>query len=477
MSVLLKITITIPVVALIVLVAKKLLAGTVPLKWCYSIALITIVLMGIGCSADALPAMENEIVGYSAETLFKYKTKYVGDAPKVGAIAGHLPFSQYKRGISLQTETEPYGLTVNYVLTPDEFSTIMSTGNKEILQNAAIIFCLVDNVGTIQLRFDDGSSIHTYAFDREGLGKAFGHDFREYSSSIEVFKDEFLPLLSGFGPEDAGDYNTPVSIDKIAFKVEANLEVITSSPKGVSNPWPYMETHPTECEEILKMGDAALDYMLSQFATGRAQGLKAHVMMSLCKDILGDRNNVAEGTYSSPMEWYLKLEPYTARKLLEFSPRTKDEIENLVYSAALNRHKSNKASMVVVAPRIFGTHKSGNTLMIFATVYYSGFNLYGNILSQEEAAVVPSAIIYSKNSDGTYTLVDYVNAKDGSYWRKSIEEFCAPRSDIARAILKHYGNYSDLEDLMKMNTMECLKQNNLTGIFLKSHTGELIPLT
>ncbi|MEW6171778.1 MAG: M56 family metallopeptidase [Bacillota bacterium] len=263
----------------------------------------------------------------------------------------------------------------------------------------------------------------------------------------------------------------------IAAEVEKHLQIIMSSPKEDSNPLSYIEHHQNEYHTILKMGDNALNYMLSQFAEGKADGLKAHIMMSLCKDILGDRNNVTEGGYSSPMEWYQKLTPYTAVKLSEFKPQTEDEIEQLVYSAALKKYSSNTSSLDVVAPHIFDTYEKGNTLKIFATVYYSSFNLYGSSLSQGSGGVVPAAIVYTKNSNGTYTFKEYIEAKDGAYFQKSIEEFCAPKADVAKAIMKHYGNYSDLMELMKKNVIECLKQNNLTGISLKNHNGEITPLT
>jgi len=456
-----------------------------------AIAALTAVVVGALCLTNALDSTPKEVNGYNAATLYKYKTKYVGDASKVGGLTSNLPYTQYKNGISLQTQAEPYGITVNYILMPDDFSQIVSDGNTKVIQNAAVIFCLVDNVSIIRFKFDDGSSIHTYAFDRKGLSDAFDHDFREYSASLAKFKDEFLPLLSGFDRDTASSYDTPVSIDKnmelyvwrnkkvtgsndvyytllpgtntkktnemiynlkdattdlnaineklkeyegdthlsirhdisftkeemlkmdekiefpgvsrsigafgepeesdIAAKVEKNLEIIMSSPKEDSNPWSYIEHHQNEYHTILKMGDNALNYMLSQFAEGKADGLKAHIMMSLCKDILGDRNNVAEGSYSSPMEWYQKLALYTAAKLSEFKPQTEDEIEKLVYSAALKKYRSDTASLDVVAPHIFDTYEKGNTLKIFATVYYSSFNLYGSSLSQGSAGVVPAA--------------------------------------------------------------------------------------
>ena len=66
---------------------------------------------------------------------------------------------------------------------------------------------------------------------------------------------------------------------------------------------------------------------------------------------------------------------------------------------------------------------------------------------------------------------------DGSYFAKSIEEFCHPRKDIARAMLRHYGNYEDLFVLMRENIIYYLETNGLNGINLKQNDGKIVPLT
>ena len=102
-------------------------------------------------------------------------------------------------------------------------------------------------------------------------------------------------------------------------KVEELLQVIMSSPKTSSNPDDYINAHQDEYETILKMGDEALEYMLSLFEKGEGTGLKGHIMMSLCIDLLGDKNNVAAGSYTSPEEWYSKLSPMMPLNCLHLS--------------------------------------------------------------------------------------------------------------------------------------------------------------
>jgi hypothetical protein len=46
--------------------------------------------------------------------------------------------------------------------------------------------------------------------------------------------------------------------------------------------------------------------MLFQFNNGNAEGLRGQIMMQLCKELLGVRNNVTDKTLT-PQEWYNAL--------------------------------------------------------------------------------------------------------------------------------------------------------------------------
>jgi hypothetical protein len=56
-----------------------------------------------------------------------------------------------------------------------------------------------------------------------------------------------------------------------------------------------------------------------------------------------------------------------------------------------------------------------------ATVYYSGYKLYDKTLTGEGGGIVPAAIVYTKNKDGSYTFKKYIEAKDGSYFKTTIQ--------------------------------------------------------
>lgn len=446
-------------------------------KVIWSIAIVVIVaLITATCLTNPVAKSYTKINKSNVEKLYEYKTQYVGAAYKVGNLTDYLNYSQYKKGFSLQTESEPYGITINYNIKPGILSQNgVIKVNNSMLENAAIIFCLVNNVDTVTFNFDEEGKVYSFQFKRELFKNVFSRDIREYSSSLKTFKEQFIPMLE---KQDWSKIKVPIDFS-IGDKVEKNLNIIMSSPKSSSNPSDYIKAHEKEYENILKMGDEALQYMLSLFQQGKAKGLKSHIMMELCIDLLGDRNNVKQGSYNSPEEWYAKLSPYTAYKLPPFKYEAKNNIEQLVYNAAIEKYSGYRKDdgVTIVAPHIFGYYEKGNELRIFTTVYYSSFKLYDKILSQDSAGIVPAAIIYVKNNDGSYSFKKYIEAMDGDYFRKSIEEFCKPRDDIAKAIMKHYSNYDDLFKLMKENTTEYLKSNGLKGINLKQSNGEVIPLT
>ncbi|WZL72381.1 M56 family metallopeptidase [Clostridiaceae bacterium 35-E11] len=560
---------------------KNILKFKKPSSYVLTVVIILIATIGFVLLANPIEKMENTVKGLDYEKIYEHKTRYVGDASKVSGLANHLYYTEFKNGIALQTNIKPYGLTVNYNIKAEDFMEYGGIQRTDkMLKNAAMMFCLIDNVEKISFNFGDGSNIHSFSFQREFFNKIYGEDIRNYASSFNKFRNEFVSMLErenwsnaefkvyltnkielylwrnknitgtddayytllpgtnkpkdekeiynlniatkdierinnklsqyqrnthlairhdrSFSKEDMmatsddiifngesrsiGVFGEGFNQDKpweIGMKVEELLQTIMSSPKESSDPKDYIEAHQNEYETILKIGDGALQYMLSLFEQGKNEGLKAHIMMALCIDLLGDRNNVEENSYTSPKEWYAKLSPYEDVKLPPFKYKPNSDIDKLVYAAALKQYspKQNGNGVTIVAPKIFGSFEKEKELKIFVTVYYDQFKLYGKILHSESAGVVPAAIIYTKNDDGRYTFKEYIEAMDGAYFNKSIEEFCEPRDDIAKAMMNYYSDYRDLFELMNDHLKYYLKENNMKGIQLKKDHGDIVPLT
>ena len=260
-------------------------------------------------------------------------------------------------------------------------------------------------------------------------------------------------------------------VNPAAAEVEKNLSIIMSSPATSSNPGDYMKAHQKEYENILEMGDSALSYMLSCFNNGEGNTLKGYIMMFLCSDLLGDKSNLT-GQNLLPAEWYAKLEIRAETNLPDFVYTGGDPITKLVYETETAHNQAWGSGFTVVAVHEFGRFEEGDKLKVVVTTFSAGYHLYGKNLDMYTASVVPAAITYVKNADSTYTLSDYKQAEDGSYYAPSVRDFCTmPVSGntiagLADEVLRHYGSDSDLKALQKSNLEDLLKQNGITEISL-----------
>lgn len=115
-------------------------------------------------------------------SLYDYKTQYVGDNSKVSHIAGAM---QYPEGaacesVKIQSEKEPYGLTV--YLSGTEVS------NASVYQkNAIICFALIDNLD--EMKYQSGKSGAILAeFYRDELERNQNIKCSEIGRSKESFE-------------------------------------------------------------------------------------------------------------------------------------------------------------------------------------------------------------------------------------------------------------------------------------------------
>lgn len=274
------------------------------------------------------------------------------------------------------------------------------------------------------------------------------------------------------------DYNTLLTLlypdTDAANAVEKNLSTIMNSPAESSNPSDYLKKHPKECENIRKYGEKALYYMLTCFYKGEGDTLKGYLMMYLCEDILGDRSNEKD-INTTPGEWYryLYIQPQTA--LPDFTYQGDDKILKLVYETETKMHPNQKPGFTIVSPHLFGYYEEGDALKVFATTLFHYYILNGEKLMDMGGGVTPSAMTFRKEKDGSYTLTEYEQAADGSYFKSSIEAYCVlPLSGkkipgLAKEIMDHYSNYSDLISLSEANLKAYQKEFGLENVTIKPY--------
>ncbi|MEJ8553128.1 DUF4825 domain-containing protein [Tepidibacter sp. Z1-5] len=141
----------------------------------------------------------NKIQEINIEKLIEYKDSYVGDNSAVGGILYNLPGNIYVKQFSLQTNTEPYGIKVDYGLQEnsnlkeEDFDKYWNSESVEniFLNNATTLFILVKNVDKVEFELDTPNK-QSFTITRKELETFYGKDLREYSRDTSLWEKEVL---------------------------------------------------------------------------------------------------------------------------------------------------------------------------------------------------------------------------------------------------------------------------------------------
>ena len=307
----------------------------------------------------------------------------------------------------------------------------------------------------------------------------------EYNADTNEFT--LIDNSSGHNTESNGTTPSDVNSSAVSQRVEDGLRTIMSSPLTSSNPQDYIDAHRDEYENLtLKYPDGVLDYLLSQFEAENADGLRGHIMMILCKEMLGVQNNVTDESLS-PQEWYSQLSIISEIKLPDFIPENpEDEYGNLIYSAIVQHYAKSDDSFMVAAPTVYGIYEEEDKLKIFVTVYYEYYKLYGKTLESTGGAVIPGAIVFRKGNDGweyeEYLEVGSESLPDGAYFNDSLRKLCVmpvSEKEIQGLAGKMNTDYTNdmRQELLMDNLIEHLAAYGQTGISFMKPDGSIIDLT
>ena len=130
--------------------------------------------------------------------LYGSKIKYVGDNSGVFKIAGLLPFAEGVKleDIELQTDSDPYGVTLNYIIDDYDKAVIDNTVKADgFYKNAMLMLCLIDNADSITVNIKDEmqykGAMYSYTYLRTDFDNTFHKPLREFGRDYDSFKTLF----------------------------------------------------------------------------------------------------------------------------------------------------------------------------------------------------------------------------------------------------------------------------------------------
>lgn len=317
------------------------------------------------------------------------------------------------------------------------------------------------------------------SFVPNGAGGDCTGDYKEFRiKSLDGGEYEIVSMGTGGGAQGLSPAAPAYEpSEEIRALVEENVKAITSSPALSSAPRDYINAHPEAYEAILKYGgEDALQYMLLQFEQGNAAGLRGHILMYLCKDILGARNNVEDETLS-PEEWYAALDIQEEIRLPDYRYDGDDPALAAVWQAVTEQYSGDEG-FTVAAPYLYGSYEEDGLLKAFVTAYFQTYRLFGGRLEETSGGLVPAAITFRKGSGG-YTLVSYEAAMDGSLFPPSIREFCVmPASEkeipgLADRMLAGYGKEEGMRELQTELLRKHLEANHVEKALITAPDGKM----
>ncbi|WP_168118858.1 M56 family metallopeptidase [Paenibacillus sp. HB172176] len=190
-------------------------------------------------TASSSKDAQNAVRHYQIDELLSNQTDYIGDNSKVAALIASLPaVPGIERGtFSLQTEQQPYELTIHYKINQDEFSDQRrGAAEIEVYRNAVILFSLIGNAGQINnvILYDDEESNGSIqpassqiSYTREQIEKLLFQDVRVLAEDKPKFT-EFLRRVSQLGRRDgSSEWSIPVQQSIIPL-----TNILINNPPG-----------------------------------------------------------------------------------------------------------------------------------------------------------------------------------------------------------------------------------------------------
>ncbi|MDD4568933.1 MAG: M56 family metallopeptidase [Tepidanaerobacteraceae bacterium] len=225
---------------------KNVLNYKKPVFWIVFIAVVLVIVVSIALMANPLDGagfLNTHGKGFSiaffnpfdslteAEKFLKYKTDYVGDAPKVAGIIYLLDFPEKVNydHFELHTDSTPYAVTVH--LKTDTQTRNYYTGalhQAPFKKNAIIMFSLIGNVDYINFNLTDGENDYLVQYTKDGADMTAGKDVREFSQEKRKFA-RLLKTIDDKAENFIKDYykKHPVSsVDKITELYKRRTSVV-----------------------------------------------------------------------------------------------------------------------------------------------------------------------------------------------------------------------------------------------------------
>lgn len=411
--------------------------------------------------------------GYNAEALFKYKTAYVGDNSKVVNLINNLPFAELRGEVSLQTQSAPYGVTVEY-----NFS-VVNTDTRQVestfRDNAVVMFALIDNVDDITFVARGNAQPSEYRYTRAEVQKGYDQDLREYSKDINALETLLNSLsfrLHTYPEKYALVMSSTPGLRIAAEYGGAAAKVRFSAERGVFLTWDVSTGKVSNGLPSVEMPLKTAVYWSPLEPSGQiAEDGKNQVTVTLL-DEQGKKINEKQLLIVYDGSLYYTVQPSAGIIIgggsLYFNPKPAD-IDSAVSQAIKSRSHAYLAGETAAEGHIIlDSEESGGTVKTYTIASFGAFGFENGIFTKiSGSGAIPTVMTFSRNSNGGYSLLEYKEPEDGSGYAASIKKMFPGK--LQDRVLSSHGDYEELARQQEAQAAEYLKTIGRTAEVSAAH--------
>lgn len=399
------------------------------------------------------------ISAYDAEGLLKYRTPYAGNNSKVVNIINLLPLSNWRKEVSLQTDSTPYGITVNY-----DFRETELTGEQvleTLRSNAAVMFALIENVDLIKFtsNFSVGAT-ETVAFARRELQQEFPQKLWEYSKDISTFKaflEELDFKIYVFPQKYTPAMSSTPGIRILAEHMGRGATVSYLAQNGVL--FNGGDTGLTKDARSLIAPYGSAVFWSPIGPDGQAATERNTVVQVTILDEKGKELNTKEVliVYQGAGVYQVAESIGIVFGFRSNPSHLTDSLDEAVANAIKQQSEGYMdGEFVSEGHIILAVDEDGETVKVYAIASLGVFGFENGIFTKVSGSgAIPTVMTFYRDRQGRYVLIKYREPLDGAGYVESVKEMFPLR--LHARVLSVHDDYAELKKQQEAQAREYLR--------------------
>ncbi|MCR3922260.1 MAG: M56 family metallopeptidase, partial [Firmicutes bacterium] len=406
-----------------------------------AVGLLSLLLLGTVLLTSGLNKPSESIASNSqnAEKLFSYKTPYVGDNSKVVNILNNLPFSQYRKDVSLHTSSKPHGITVNYNFNGTEPELLEAT----LHDNATLMFALIENVDLITFNVDPLAE--QFVYQRDTLESYYGQSLWAHSTELATFTT-FLQNIN-FKVFIFPKVYTPTMSSTPGIRICAYSDYRVVQVRYETNHGSLLSWASDKVTQLTTIADLPYEmpvYWSALDASGKKTAQDLNTVTVTLLD--GEGNTLAKKKIMIVFDG----NAYSVAPAPDIiiGVERQQTIDEAISRAIKAQGSSYLAGEVLTEGHILlETEENDGIITAYTIASIGWFGFENNIFTiTSGSGGIPTVITFSQNESGQLALFQYKKPQDGGGYLDSVKEMFPQR--LWDRIL-HNNNHNDSAELSR----------------------------